>query len=156
MTDGDILKRRSKSAKKTARKSDDGFETSTERTSTSKGKINSDSDSSSDEQSPLETFSRMTRSGSAVMHLVKRIKRVMDNEEEFDINDIKCIVCCDKKKSTILLPCRHQHTCDACWALWCVECMTKVKDISFNESDDTKPICPLCKQPVDDAISAIN
>lgn len=115
-----------------------------------------DSDSSSDEPSPLETFSRMTRSGNAVMNLVKRIRRVMDDEEEFDINDIKCIVCCDKKKSTILLPCRHQHTCDACWALWCVECFSKVKDISFNESDDSKPICPLCKQPVDDAISAIN
>lgn len=124
--------------------------------STSNGGDTDNSDNSSDETSSLEYFSRNTRSGNAVAKLMVRIKRVMDNVEEVNADNLKCIICCEKKKSSLLLPCRHQHTCDACWALWCVECMSRIKDISLNESDETKPTCPLCKCPVDDAISAIN
>lgn len=82
----------------------------------------------------------------------------MTTDDDVSVESPLCIICCEKKKSLLLLPCRHQHTCDACWSLWSIQCMSNKIDESFDESDDdaTKPTCPYCKIPVDTTISVLN
>lgn len=129
-----------------------------------KQKETNDSDLSSDESSSddgnnFENFVRTTRNGTAVLKLLKRIEDIM-NDKSVDVNvdDIKCIICCDKKKTTLLLPCKHQQTCPSCWYLWCAQCLSKQVNVEFDEKDEnvTKPTCPYCKGFVDDTIEAIN
>lgn len=118
----------------------------------------SDSDVSSDGPS-LNCFARMTRNGNAVMKLINRIDNIMkEKTEDLNFDSHTCIICCDRKKTSILLPCRHQQTCESCWQLWSIQCMAKNANKSFNESDEdaTKPICPYCKSYVDTVIDAIN
>lgn len=109
----------------------------------------------------LQFFARVTRSGNPLQRFADRIKKLLeDSDEVVSAETVTCIICYEKKKSALLLPCRHQHTCDACWTLWTIECQ-KTQDISFNEDDDdeddkTKPRCPYCKAPVDNVILALN
>ncbi len=44
----------------------------------------------------------------------------------------KCVICCERDKSVVLLPCKHQSLCS--------ECSEKVSE------------CPLCKKPIQDRI----
>lgn len=101
----------------------------------------------------LQYFSRVTRSGNTLLKLVERIERIMNEQEDIDMNSHQCIICCNAKKAIILLPCRHQHTCEACWTLWRMHCMNREAERSFdsNDSDDDtvmKPTCPYCNTHV--------
>lgn len=155
----------SRSPSQTSERSDEGFLTQSSseseiemprrRTRISKEENTSVTGDQS-ETNTLERFSRLTRSGNSVLKLMVKIKRMVDDVEEVDCESLKCIICCEKKKTTILFPCLHQHTCDACWALWSVECISRIKEISFNDSNETKPTCPYCKGPVDNVVNAIN
>ncbi|XP_031628184.1 uncharacterized protein LOC116343978 [Contarinia nasturtii] len=49
-----------------------------------------------------------------------------------------CILCCENQKDTILYPCKHKHTCIACWKKWkaerrlnatCPFCTRKVTEV---------------------------
>lgn len=115
-----------------------------------------DSDDSSEKN--LEYFSRVTRSGNTLRKLAEKIEKLMKDDAVIDVDGQLCVICCVKKKSVILLPCRHQHTCDTCWFLWCTESMNMKQDESTDESDDdaTKPNCPYCRKAVDQMIDAIN
>lgn len=138
-----------------------GIPRQTETRSRTKSSRQNSEDVSSDEsenEQHFEYFSRVTRSGNAVLNLMKRIERIMNNEESADIDSIKCIICCDNKKSIVLFPCRHQHTCEPCWSLWRMQCLDRVTSRTFDENDDNamKPTCPYCKSHVDSGVKAIN
>lgn len=119
--------------------------------------VSDDSDDSSERN--LEYFSRVTRSGNTLRKLAEKIEKLMnDDDVVIDADGQLCVIGCVKKKSVILLPCRHQHTCDTCWFLWCTECIEMKQYESIDESDDdaTKPSCPYCRKAVDQTINAIN
>ncbi|KAJ1403709.1 hypothetical protein B484DRAFT_338341 [Ochromonadaceae sp. CCMP2298] len=46
-----------------------------------------------------------------------------------------CVICCEKEKSVVLLPCRHLCLCDTC------------------STHDQLVICPLCREPIVHKIS---
>jgi hypothetical protein len=46
-----------------------------------------------------------------------------------------CIICCEKEKSVVLLPCRHLCLCDTC------------------STHDQLAVCPLCREPIVHKIS---
>lgn len=77
-----------------------------------KQQTDTDSDMSTNE-SQFECYARTTRSGNAALKLLKRIEDIISQKEDLNFDSLTCIVCCDKK-NTILLPCRHQHTCESC------------------------------------------
>lgn len=84
---------------------------------------------------------------------------IMNNQEKVNVDSLNCIICCENKKSVLLLPCRHQHTCEACWSMWRMQCMEKAGEKSFSESEDDnafKPTCPVCVSFVDTGIDALN
>lgn len=102
-------------------------------------------------------MTRITRSGS----VAKRIRERFDDIERqavFDVdpNSIECIMECGRRKSTILLPCRHQHTCEQCWFLWKVHQINDYKNDDEDDDNRSKPTCPVCREGVDESISAFN
>lgn len=116
-------------------------------------------DSSSDIDSQ-EIMLKITRNGSALARVRERFNEILRcGLGDIDVNSIECIMGCGKKKSTILLPCRHQHTCESCWFLWKVHQINNMTPVFLNDSVDDnelKPKCPYCKTGVDEAISASN
>lgn len=81
----------------------------------------------------------------------------MNEKEAVDHDSLTCIICCERKNDVLLLPCRHLHTCEACWSLWCIQCIDKNSDISFDIDDENclKPTCPYCKLHVDSILKVI-
>ena len=114
--------------------------------------------SSSVSEQNLEIFSRVTNNGNTIMNLIKRIERIMNTEEAADMESPNCIICCENKKSVILFPCRHQHTCESCWSLWGMQTIAKFAYTTFDENDENakKPACPYCNSHVDSSVTAIN
>lgn len=117
-----------------------------------------ESDNDNDNETNVTYFSRVTRSGNTVVNLINRIERIISNQESVDVDSIKCILCCDNKKTVILLPCRHQHTCEFCWSLWRMQSLNEMTNKTFDEDDENemKPKCPYCNQHVDSSIQAMN
>lgn len=117
----------------------------------------SDIDSSSGEDNNFHCFARVTRNGNAMMKIFNRINQIMKSDDEINVDGQLCVICYEKRKTLALLPCRHQHTCDACWSLWSIQSLS-LSEESFEEDNDdaTKPLCPLCKAPVDTTISLLN
>lgn len=101
---------------------------------------------------------RVTRSGVNIIKLIDTIDKIMNEQEAVDMNALQCIICCNAKKSIILLPCRHQHTCEPCWTLWKMQSMDNLREMSFDDDDDNilKPKCPYCNTFVDSNLKAIN
>lgn len=120
-----------------------------------------DSSSESDDNTE-EIMLKITRNGSAIERIRKIFDEILNREEFVDnISTMECIMGCERKKSTILLPCRHQHTCEPCWFLWKIHQINKMSTVYENDDiddddDDLKPVCPVCKVGVDEAISAFN
>lgn len=98
-------------------------------------------------------MSRYTRSGRSTLHIRQKIEDIESRGKiEIDQDDSKCIVGCGRKKDTILLPCRHQHTCEMCWFVWKVK---QMKEASSDNTDEV-PKCPVCREVVDEEISVFN
>lgn len=118
-----------------------------------------------DEVDSIEVMARMTRSGASTQKILKRFRDI-ENEppEQYDKDSMFCIMGCGRKKNAILLPCRHQHTCERCWFMYKVHQINSIPDDAFDDidSDDEvhdnhlKPKCPMCKTPVDQEICAYN
>lgn len=69
------------------------------------------------------------------------------NDEEYIFNDKKsqntdrlCIICCDKEREILCLPCKHCKICCQCFQK--LEESSKIKDI--------KLLCPVCRSIVSD------
>lgn len=107
-------------------------------------------------------FNRVTRSGSIVQRITEKIKQI-EQQNVLSLQDsMECLVGCGRKKSLLLLPCRHQYTCEYCWIIWKIQQTKQIPDDIFDHSlnDDEenmlKPKCPVCKSPVDQEINAFN
>lgn len=61
-------------------------------------------------------------------------------EEKYDVqsDSPKCIMRCDRYKSMVLLPCKHQPTCKPCFVLWKMHVSAKNMDV----------FCPRCRKTV--------
>lgn len=118
-----------------------------------------DSNYSSDSE-PEVVLSKITRKGPSIVRIMKRFEEIERHGDiDTDVNSIECIMACGRRKSTILLPCRHQHTCETCWYMWKIHQINKVPLDALNEDDEydvLKPKCPMCKEIVDEAIAAFN
>lgn len=141
------------------RPSTSGIAQTKKKTTTMKRReTDSDEDSNSDNGSNFESLARTTRGGLTAIKLIQKIVSVLNNKENLNHDSHLCIICCDNRKTMLLFPCTHQHTCEACWALWCIEYSKQQKNVSFDEDNEnaTKPICPYCKQYVDEKVAAKN
>lgn len=58
-----------------------------------------------------------------------------------DFADNLCIICCERKKNVIFLPCRHQKCCEECSSELAARAHDRIE-------------CPCCKQTVMDTIVA--
>lgn len=73
---------------------------------------------------------------------VKRLKMAAENEKEIKpVNDDdECVVCVERGKTAVLLPCSHQCMCATC----AIELLKK-----------TDGICPICREPIDNVVCPI-
>lgn len=120
-----------------------------------------DNTTSDDDSDNMEHFSRVTRSGSSVQK-IRSLLRDIENksiEQILQHDTMECIVGCGRKKSMLLLPCQHQHTCRECWLMWKIESVKQIPNQVFDESFDEsimQPKCLVCRTPVDKEISVFN
>ena len=61
---------------------------------------------------------------------------IKDRPKEKDQRN--CVVCLDRERSRVLLPCRHYALCETCWS-------------SLPKRD-----CPVCRSPVNDVVEPLN
>lgn len=146
-------KRKKKQTKTTHGKSTPGKKKSTKaRTEKSTPQSATDSDSVD-----FELMDRVTRNGSTILRLQKRFEQIENQAEIPDPQGFLCVICCERKKSMILYPCLHQHTCEPCWFFWKVRQLNKIKSYDEDLDDEsTMPKCPMCRQSVEEAKRAIN
>lgn len=119
----------------------------------------SDDDSNSDTDSNVyDVMERISRNGPAMVNLRKRFLELQNQEViSIDPDCFKCIICYERKKTTILMPCWHQHTCGPCWIMWKIQQINYVPLESIDDADETtKPKCPVCRQGVDEFKEAKN
>lgn len=106
----------------------------------------SDDDSESDVNNDSKVYEIMeciSRNGAAMLSLRKKIEEIEKTQNlHIDKQSNKCIICCERSKTTILLPCLHNHTCGPCWIMWKVHHINSVADAG-------KPKCPVCKKNVE-------
>lgn len=119
-------------------------------------------DTGSDSDSDSNDFiTKVTRKGPVLARLQQRFDDILERGEiATEDNGMECIMGCGRKKTTVLLPCKHQYTCEPCWYLWKVHQLNENGHHDFLdeniEEDETKPICPVCKQAVNEAFSVFN
>lgn len=119
----------------------------------------SDDDSNSDTDSNVyDVMERISRNGPAMVNLRKRFLELQNQEViSIDPDCFKCIICYERKKTTILMPCWHQHTCGPCWIMWKIQQINSVPLESVDDAEEmTKPKCPVCRQGVDEFKEAKN
>lgn len=116
--------------------------------------------SDSDDERVFEVMERISRNGSAMVKLRKRFQELEQQATlTIDPDCFKCIICYERKKTTILMPCLHQHTCGPCWIIYKIQQINampieSVDDEEFDEA--SKPKCPVCRQGVDEFKEAKN
>lgn len=117
---------------------------------------NDDSVSDADSDSRIyEIMNQISHNGPAMLNLRKKMddlarrRNVRVNSKSSD-----CIICCERKKSIILFPCLHQHTCGPCWIMWKIQQVNSIDESSIDEM--IRPNCPVCKKTVDDFRNAKN
>lgn len=116
----------------------------------------SDSNVSSDSH-VYEIMERISRDGPVMLNLRKRFKELEKQEAiSIDPDSFKCIICCERKKNTILFPGLHQHTCGPCWIMWKIQQINSISLESIMDDEATKPKCPVCRQGVDEFKEAKN
>lgn len=126
----DTVETRRKKTRATKRKATEMI--STERLTRAKlRRIEDDTDNS-------DIFASITDS---ILPDIKRKIMEMKNSGNVDTEGIDCIICCKSKRTTMLLPCRHQLTCGGCWIVWAAE--------------EVKPKCPSCTKIVKQSLNAI-
>lgn len=125
----------------------------------------SDEDSNSDETENdshvYDIMERISRNGPSMINLRKRFQELEKQEKiPIDPDNYKCIICCERKKNTILFPCLHQHTCGPCWIMWKIQQINSVPLELMNDEADfdeaAKPKCPVCRQGVEEFKEARN
>lgn len=118
----------------------------------------SDSDASLDSDSHVyAVMERISRNGPAMLKLRKRFKELEKQETiSIDPHCFKCILCCERKKNTILFPCLHQHTCSPCWIYYKIQQINNMPFDSTMDDEVAKPKCPVCRQDVDKYMEARN
>lgn len=105
----------------------------------------------------FDMMSRLTRNGSSILKLQKRIEEIENGKETPDPQGFQCIICCDRKKCMVLYPCLHQHTCEQCWFLYKVRQINQISKYTEDSDDEiSMPKCPVCRQSVEKAKKAIN
>lgn len=99
----------------------------------------SDDDSNSDTDSNVyDVMERISRNGPAMVNLRKRFLELQNQEViSIDPDCFKCIICYERKKTTILMPCWHQHTCGPCWIMWKIQQINYVPLESIDDADET-------------------
>jgi len=99
-----------------------------------------DEDNSStdgDDRRKLKRFDILANAGLEEDNSVEgELFRQVQRERE----DKLCVVCVDKSKCVMMLPCRHLCVCERCW--------------SQLERADINRTCPLCRKPVQEVIKA--
>ena len=76
--------------------------------------------------------------------LEKRFDEIINAEKSNQIsNSTKCVMQCQRDRAMVLMPCKHQPTCNPCFVLW--------KMHLSGQKLDT--ICPICKSKVTDQIA---
>lgn len=116
----------------------------------------SDSENSFDSVN-IDVMNRLTRNGSSIVKLQKRIAEIENGTEIPDPQGFQCVICCDQKKCMVLYPCLHQHTCEKCWFLYKVMQINQISTYSEDSDDEiSMPKCPVCRQSVEKAKKAIN
>lgn len=120
------------------------------------------SDDSDTDSGVCDVMDRISRNGPAIVNFRKRFQE-LENQENvlIDPDCFKCIICYERKKNTMLLPCSHQHTCNPCWIMWKIQQINAVPMESLLDDDTDvdeafKPKCPVCKQGVDEFKEAKN
>lgn len=117
-------------------------------------KTNGSNSGSSMVQIPLD---RMTRNGSTVLKIQQRFDEMEKRNEIPDAQSFHCIICNERKKSVVLYPCLHQHTCEPCWFQWKVRQLNNISSYNGDSDDEaTMPKCPVCRQSVAEAKAVIN
>lgn len=115
---------------------------------------NHERDDHSESSESFEMMTRITRSGAAISRIRKRFQEIMNGAEiEIDPECFKCILCFERKKTVVLYPCEHQHTCEPCWFSWKIEQINKMPDHQLEDEsfDEIIPTCPVCRKPVEKA-----
>lgn len=117
---------------------------------------NSDSDVEVDNDLRVyEIMDQISCNGAAMINLRKKMDEIgRKRNVRVNPSSSDCVICCERKKSIILFPCLHQHTCAPCWLIWKIQ---QVNSIALSSIDEAiKPKCPICKKSVDDFQNAKN
>lgn len=97
-----------------------------------------DEDQINDDTESITIFSAMTES---ILPQIKRKIAEIKRSENVDTAVNECIICLEGKPTMVLLPCRHQITCERCWFIWA--------------EGPSKPKCPKCKKVVKQTLNVI-
>lgn len=93
----------------------------------------------SDDANNIDIFVSITEKGAILSEIEKKIHEIKING--INSTSTKCVLCCKAKQSMVLLPCRHQITCEQCWVIWA--------------DGNSKPNCPKCKNRVKQTINIL-
>lgn len=89
--------------------------------------------------SDLYAVTELMSSSAELDRLQKKFDEIISGTVENDLmKQVHCIMGCGRSKGTVLIPCKHQPTCNQCYVLWRLFLAKKNKDV----------ICPSCKNEV--------
>lgn len=88
-----------------------------------------------------ENFSIFVSMTESLLPEIKNRIKEIKNVGYVGTETSKCIICARGKNTMVLLPCRHQLTCQQCWFIWA--------------EGPLKPKCPKCKKIVKEPINVI-
>lgn len=91
----------------------------------------------------LEAVTGLMSSSIELNRLNERFNEILNGEKDAKTlheanKSMQCIMSCNRIKATVLLPCKHQPTCNQCYVLWRLFVSQKQRNV----------ICLLCKNPV--------
>lgn len=82
----------------------------------------------------LEDVTTVTSTSNEIDRLHQLFEDILKNGKMDFVANHKCIMNCSRQKATVLLPCKHQSTCNQCFVLWKVFLAKKRKNV----------FCPVC------------
>lgn len=84
----------------------------------------------------LDAVTELTSTTLEINRLHDKFKKIFEEKENVELDrSAICIMGCQRNKSTVLLPCRHQPTCKQCFVMWKI----------FIDQFKKETFCPICK-----------